>query len=79
MNSSRAWGSRGGTRFPQIGVILCRVGLHDWSDNKGGIKVCERSDCRAAKTYGLTGAMRQTEWEEQLYEQYQQYIENDDD
>lgn len=57
------------------GPILCRIGLHKWSDNRGGIKVCLRSGCRKAKTYGLTGTMRRMKFEEELYEQYQRFDE----
>lgn len=59
--------------------LLCRLGLHRWSDNHGGIKVCTREGCRSAKTFGLTGTMRRMQWEEELYEDYQQYTEDETD
>jgi hypothetical protein len=54
--------------------LLCRFGLHKWSKNRGGIKVCLRSECRKARTYGLTGTMRKMQFEEDLYEDYQRYV-----
>ena len=59
--------------------LLCRFDLHKWSTNRGGIKICLRSDCRKARTYGLTGTMRKMEFEEDLYEDYQRYVETDSD
>lgn len=53
--------------------LLCRVGLHKWSANRGGIKVCLRDDCRGATTFGFTGAMRRMEFEDELYDDYQRY------
>ena len=59
--------------------LLCRFGLHNWSTNRGGIKVCLRDGCRKARTYGLTGIMRKMEFKEDLYEDYQRYTESDTD
>lgn len=53
--------------------LLCRLGLHKWSTNRGGIKVCRREGCRKARLYGLTGTMRKMEFEEELYEDYRRY------
>jgi hypothetical protein len=57
--------------------LLCRLGLHKWSENRGGIKVCLRSGCRKARTYGLTGTMRKMQFEKELYEDYQWYTESE--
>ena len=59
--------------------LLCRFGLHLWSTNRGGIKICLRDGCRKARTYGLTGTMRKMQFEEELYEDYQRYTEPDTD
>lgn len=59
--------------------ILCRLGLHKWSDHRGGIKVCCRAGCRKAKTFGLTGTMRRMQWEDELYEKYQRITDGGDD
>lgn len=58
--------------------LRCRLGLHSWSTNRGGIKICERSGCRAAKTFGFTGSMRRLEFQAKLYEQYQRITSEDD-
>lgn len=53
--------------------LLCRLGLHKWSTNRGGITVCRRDDCRKAQTFGMTGAMRKMEFERELYEDFQRF------
>lgn len=58
--------------------LLCRFGLHKWSDHRGGIKVCRRDGCRRAKTFGLTGTMRRMQWEEELYDEYQRVTSQED-
>lgn len=58
---------------------LCRVGLHEWSETRGGIKVCLRSGCQSARTFGMTGMTRTKEFEEDLYEDYHRYVESGDD
>ena len=50
--------------------VLCQLGLHKWSTNRAGIKVCRREGCRRARTFGLTGLMRKMEFEEELYEEF---------
>ena len=57
----------------------CRFGLHDWSDTRGGVRVCERDGCHRATTYGLTGAMRRLAWERELYEDYRRHTATDAD
>jgi hypothetical protein len=59
-----------------IGRWLCRVGLHKWSDHRGGIKICLRDGCQHAKTFGLTGTMRHLQWQKELYEKHQSFTED---
>lgn len=56
--------------------LLCRFGIHKWSENHGGIKVCVRDECCKARTYGFTGTMRKIEFEKELYDEYQKYTES---
>jgi len=56
---------------------LCRLGLHKWSDHKGGIQICLRDGCESAKTFGLQGSMRKLQFEKELYEDYQRYTEDE--
>lgn len=58
--------------------LRCRLGLHKWSDNRGGIQICRRSGCHDARTYGLTGTMRLMQWKESLYEEYKRFEEGDE-
>jgi hypothetical protein len=58
--------------------ILCRFGLHKWSEARGGIKICLRDGCEKATTYGLTGSMRQLAFEQRLYEKYQESTTDED-
>lgn len=53
--------------------VRCRFGLHEWSTNYGGIKVCKRDGCRKAKTFGVLGTIREVDFEEGLYETFQKY------
>lgn len=57
--------------------IRCRIGWHDWSENRGGILICRRDGCERAKTFGLQGSMRKQQFEQELYEKYQQFEERD--
>ena len=42
-----------------VGHVLCRAGLHKWSENTGGVRVCMRPGCTATDMYfGITGALR---------------------
>lgn len=42
-----------------IQKILCRLGIHKWSDNIGGMRVCLARGCITIDIYyGLTGALR---------------------
>lgn len=61
------------------GQIACRIGLHKWSDNKGGIRVCLRDYCKKPQTYGLTGIMLKIEWERELYAKWHQYADKKPD
>lgn len=64
-----------------VGSLLCRVGLHRWSENRGGIQVCLRDGCRRARTFGFSGVVRKMQFEEELYDDYQRYTDEggDDD
>jgi len=53
--------------------VLCGVGLHRWSTNRGGICICRRDGCRSVKLYGVTGAHRRLRFEDELYEKYEEF------
>lgn len=59
--------------------LLCRLGLHRMSTNRGGIKICRRDGCRKTRLFGLTGMMREMEWKDELYEKYERLEEQERD
>jgi len=41
----------------KINTFLCRIGFHNWSANRCGVRICQR--CPAVDRYfGLTGLLR---------------------
>lgn len=50
--------------------LLCKLGLHRMSTNRGGIKVCRRDGCRKVRLFGVTGAMREIMWKDELYNEF---------
>jgi hypothetical protein len=41
----------------KVQALLCKLGIHDWSRNRGGIRICQA--CPAIDRYiGLSGLIR---------------------